>query len=659
MCGLAGFFERTGATNAEEARAIAENMSAAIRHRGPDDEDVWCDMEAGIALGHRRLSIIDLSAHGHQPMASESGRYVIAYNGEVYNFPSLREALEPLGHTFRGHSDTEVILAAIEEWGLEAALAKFVGMFAFALWDRTARQLHLVRDRLGIKPLYYGWSGQTFLFASELRAIERHPQFDGEVDREALALYLRFSYVPAPWSMLKGIKKLMPGTILTTDGSAGSENTSAYWSLREIAERGVQSPFTGTETEATDRLDALLREATRQRMIADVPIGVLLSGGVDSSTVAALMQAESTAPVKSFTIGFPDSGFDESKDAGAVAEHLGTDHHEMQMTAQDALDTIPKLPALTDEPFADSSQIPTYLVSHLARQQVTVCLSGDGGDETFGGYNRYAWCEPLFAKFNRGPFALRNMVGKSLCTLSPNAWDHVFNVLHPVLPEALRLRDPGDKIYKAASVLSSRSGAAAYRRLVSQWQTPDDVVINGDEPPTLIERAESWSHIPDLTRQMMYLDTMTYLPDDILAKVDRASMAWSLEARVPLLDHRVVEHAWSLPPSMKVSDGVTKRALRNVLYRYVPSDLIDRPKWGFAIPLHEWLRGPLRDWAEALLDERRLGSEGYLQPNPIRRIWQEHLSGRRNWHNQLWNVLIFQAWLERPRDADLTERAAA
>ena len=659
MCGLAGFFERTTRTRSEQFRSIAERMSAAIRHRGPDDDDVWYDAEAGIALGHRRLSIIDLSMHGRQPMTSESGRYVIAYNGEVYNFPDLRQELEPLGHTFRGHSDTEVILAAIEEWGLETTLGRLVGMFAFALWDRTTRRLQLVRDRLGIKPLYYGWTGQTFLFASELRAIEQHPEFKSEVNREALSLYLRYSYVPAPWSMLKGIHKLMPGSILTTDGTSGGESTTAYWSLHDVAQRGVQTPFTGNELEATDQVEALLREATKQRMIADVPIGVLLSGGVDSSAVAALMQSESTAPVKSFTIAFPDSGFDESKDAAAVATHLGTDHHEMPVTARDALDAIPQLPALTDEPFADSSQIPTFLVSRLARQQVTVCLSGDGGDEVFGGYNRYAWCEPLYSRFDRAPFALRNLASKSLCALSPDAWDQAFRTLKPMLPKSLRFRDPGDKIYKVASILSSRDPATAYRRLVSQWQAPEDVVIDSAEPPTIVEQPETWMHIPDLTRQMMYLDTMTYLPDDILAKVDRASMAWSLEARVPLLDHRIVEYAWSLPLRMKVEDGVTKRVLRNVLYRHVPQEIVERPKWGFAIPLHEWLRGPLRDWAEALIDDARLRSEGFFRPEEIRRMWQEHQSGRRNWHTQLWSILIFQAWLNRSTDSSQTTRAAA
>tara|TARA_Y100001960_G_scaffold246643_1_gene261716 strand:- start:1947 stop:3725 length:1779 start_codon:yes stop_codon:yes gene_type:complete len=592
-------------------------------------------------------------------MTSKSGRFIITYNGEVYNYRELREELEPKGHTFHGHSDTEVILAAIEEWGLTLAIEKFVGMFAFALWDRSSHKLHLVRDRLGIKPLYYGWCGKTLLFASELRAIEQHPDFRSEVDREALTLYLRFNYVPAPWSMLRGIRKLLPGTILTTDGVEGHEHTVVFWSLHDIAENAVQEPYRGDEFEAAAHLEEILRKATRQRMIADVPIGVLLSGGVDSSTVAALMHAESEVPVNSFTIAFPDSEFDESKDAKLVANHLGTEHHVLPVTARDALDAIPRLPAIADEPFADSSQIPTFLLSYLARQQVKVCLSGDGGDEVFGGYNRYAWCEPLYDKFHHAPMGLRNFISKSLCALAPETWDRAFLACHPVLPKALRVRGPGDKIFKAAAVISSANPSAAYRHLVSQWQSPAEVVIGGQEPQTLIENNGDWPNIPDLTRQMMYLDTMTYLPDDILAKIDRASMAWGLEARIPLLDHRVVEFAWALPQHMKISHGVTKSILRNILYKHVPKEIIERPKWGFAIPLHKWLRGPLRGWADSLIDEKRLQAEGYFHAGNVQNVWHEHLSGRRNWHAQLWGILIFQAWLDRPKNPDKATLATA
>ena len=659
MCGLAGFFERTAGTSSEQFRSIAERMSAAIRHRGPDDDDVWYDAEAGIALGHRRLSIIDLSTHGRQPMTSESGRYVIAYNGEVYNFPSLRKELEPLGHTFRGHSDTEVILAAIEEWGLETALGRLVGMFAFALWDRTSRRLQLVRDRLGIKPLYYGWTGQTFLFASELRAIEQHPQFKGEVNREALSLYLRYSYVPAPWSMLTGIRKLMPGTILTTDGIVDGESTTAYWSLHDVAERGVRSPFTGDEAEATEHLDNLLREATRQRMIADVPIGVLLSGGVDSSTVAALMQSESVTPVKSFTIGFPDSGFDESKDARLVAAHLKTNHHELAVTAQDAIDIIPELPALTDEPFADSSQIPSLLISKLARQHVKVCLSGDGGDETFGGYNRYIWANGVFNRSRLAPLPIRIATGALLTAVSPISWDRAFRTVRALLPRNFQLHDAGDKIHKTGMVITSPDRATMYRRLVSLCQEPNEITVKSQEPTFALDRYNAWDGITDFTSQMMLYDTTNYLPDDILTKVDRASMAASLEIRVPLLDHRVVEFAWSLPLSLKIKDRVGKSVLRRVLDRHVPRDLIDRAKWGFSVPIHDWLRGPLRAWAENLLDENLLNSEEFFRPEPIMKMWEQHLSGSRNWHHQLWSVLVFQEWLRHRREGFRVSESAA
>lgn len=658
MCGLSGFLDKNSKMDAEQAQNAARKMSETITHRGPDDADTWSDIGAGITISHRRLAIIDLSPSGRQPMKSRSQRYILAYNGEVYNFQLLRRELEPRGYHFRGGSDTEVILAAIEEWGVEKAVKKFVGMFAFALWDRKTRQLHLVRDRLGIKPLYYGWRGQTFMFASELRAIETYPEFDNGIDRRALALYLRFSYVPAPWSILSGIKKVMPGSILTTDGRGRNETSTTYWSLREVAEKGLQTPFRGSEKDATDRLEKLLREATRQRMIADVPLGVFLSGGIDSSTIAALMQSESTSPIKSFTIGFPDHTFDESNQATAVAAHLGTNHQILPVTGQDALDTIPGLPALCDEPFADSSQIPTYLVSSLARQQVKVCLSGDGGDEVFGGYNRYAWCEPIFEKLRYSPFAIRNLLGKSISALSSNTWNRLFEAIHHSLPEAWKLRDPGDKMVKLAHVLSSRNGIDAYKRLVSQWQFPADVAINCIEPLTIIEHSETWPNLPDLTRQMMYLDTMTYLPDDILAKLDRASMAWGLEARVPMLDHRVLEYAWSLPQSMKISKGMTKQILRRVLEKYVPAELTERPKWGFAIPLHEWLRGPLREWGEELLNEHRLKHQGLLKPEPIQEMWRQHQSGSGDWQNQLWNILVFQAWLDRPRADKLITKVA-
>jgi asparagine synthase (glutamine-hydrolysing) len=647
MCGIVGFIDTNRGRAAADLEREVRTMADVLRHRGPDGDGTWTDADAGVALGHRRLAIIDLSAEGRQPMVSASGRYVISYNGEVYNFPDLRSDLEASGASFRGHSDTEVMLAAIEKWGLEAAVGRFIGMFAFALWDRKTRSLHLVRDRLGIKPLFHGRVGTAVVFASELGAIERLPGFHGEVDREALTLYLRFNNVPAPWSIYRGIRKLMPGTILTLTAD-GTERTTVYWSAGEVVAEGLANPFTGDFTAATDALESLLRDAVRRRMIADVPLGVLLSGGVDSSTVAALMQAESGTPVKSFSIGFREQAFNEAEHARAVATHLDTEHHAFTVSAEDALATIPELPMLGDEPFADSSQIPTLLVSRLARRHVTVCLSGDGGDEVFGGYNRYLWAETLIRRAAYVPALLRRTLGGALALVPPGAWDRTFAALRPVLPGTLRLHDPGDKIHKAALVVGAADNADAYRRLVSQWQDPAAAVVGGHEPETVIGDRSAWSRAPDFTRQMMYLDSLTYLPDDILSKVDRASMAVSLEARVPLLDHRVFAFAWTLPMAMKIDGGTSKRILRAVLYRHVPKNLIERPKWGFAIPLHDWLRGPLRGWAEDLLGETRLRDEGYFDAEPVRALWNDHMSGRRNNHAALWTVLMFQAWNARP-----------
>ena len=645
MCGLAGILVLPGDTSAGSLGETAASMAHALYHRGPDSAGVWVDQNAHIALGHQRLAVIDLSPAGHQPMTSPDGRYVIAYNGEVYNFADLRTELEGRGRRFRGHSDTEVVLGAISEWGLLPALERFIGMFAFALWDGAERRLHLVRDRLGIKPLYYGRIRRRFVFASELRAIRHHPDFDADIDRDALALYLRFNNVPAPWSIFRGIRKLMPGTVLSVDGKSGDETVTSFWSLRDIAEKGVAAPFAGDEDEAEERLEGLLRDAVKDRMVADVPLGVLLSGGIDSNAVAALMQAANSTPVSSFTVAFPGSRYDEGEDARAVARHLGMHHSELAVTAADVLAAVPELPAMVDEPFADSSQIPSLLISRHARREVTVCLSGDGGDEVFGGYNRYAWCEPAYDRLRLVPRAVRKVVGHAMTAVAPTTWDHLFQGLAPLLPRSWRLHDAGDKVHKAAGVIAAPDLASIYRRLVSQWQQPESVVVNCRALSTLIDRPEEWASLPDFTRQMAYLDTMTYLPDDILAKVDRASMAASLEVRVPLLDHRVVEFAWSLPMSMKVGGGLTKRILRRVLYRFVPRELIDRAKWGFSVPIHEWLRGPLHDWADALLAEKQLRDDGLFDPGAVRAAWQQHLSGRRNLQHELWSILMFQAWL--------------
>ncbi len=650
MCGFCGVLDLTGGTSGEELRFVVAKMTDTLRHRGPDDGGIWVSPDEGIGLGHRRLSIVDLSPTGHQPMFSACGRYVIVFNGEVYNFRELRKELEPEGIGFwRGHSDTEVMLAAISRWGLEAAVQRFNGMFAFALWDRKERVLHLVRDRLGKKPLYYGWMGSTFLFGSELKALRAHRAFTPEINRDALALYLRHSYIPAPYSVFQGIRKLPAGTVLTASGQCvgNMPEPVTYWSMKDTVERGVAQPFGGSVGAALTDLDALLRDAVKLRMEADVPLGAFLSGGVDSSTVVALMQAQSGRPVKTFTIGFHDAGYNEAKDAKAVAQHLGTEHTELYVTPDEAMAVIPMLPDLYDEPFSDSSQIPTFLVSRMARSHVTVSLSGDAGDELFAGYNRHFWGRKLWRRVGCVPRPVRSATATALTAVSPQQWEAAFRRLGPVLPERIRQRQPGDKLYKMAEILSLDSAEAVYLRLVSHWKDPDSLVLGSCEPPTALTDSRRWAKLEDITQRMMFLDAVTYLPDDILVKVDRASMGVSLEARVPLLDHRVVEFAWRLPLSMKVRGGQGKWILRQLLYRYVPRELTERPKMGFAIPIDSWLRGPLREWAEELLDEGRLRREGFFNPSPIREKWVEHLSGRRNWHYYIWDVLMFQAWHDR------------
>ncbi len=644
MCGIAGFLSPQGTR--EEAGRTIRRMTDTLIHRGPDDGGVWEDTRSGVALGNRRLAIVDLSPEGHQPMHSASGRYVLAFNGEIYNFWALREELEGLGHPFRGHSDTEVMLAAFTEWELEGALERFNGMFAFALWDREERSLYLARDRLGEKPLYYGWMGETLLFGSELKALKVHPTFRGEISRNALALYLRYQYIPAPYTIYEGISKLSPGTRLTIDEAGNVSGPVPYWSAKEAAERGVTNPFSGSDTEAVDELDGMLRDSVRMRMVADVPLGAFLSGGIDSSAVVAAMQSQSDRPVRTFSIGFYEEEYSEAEHAKAVARHLGTEHTELYVTPEEAMSVIPKLPTLYDEPFSDPSQIPTYLVSQLARRHVTVSLSGDGGDELFAGYNRYFWVESIWGKVGWMPQGLRGALAEALTAVSPQGWERAFKKLGPVLPTKARQRIPGDKLHKLAEVLTVKNPEAMYLNLVSLWKRPDAVVIGGSEPLVTLTDPGRWADLPDLTQRMMYLDTVTYLPDDILVKVDRASMGVSLEGRVPFLDHRLVEFAWRVPLGMKIKDGKSKWLLRQVLNQYVPKKLIERPKMGFGVPIDAWLRKPLRGWAEDLLDERRLRREGFFDPRPIREKWAEHLSGMRNWQYPLWDVLMFQAWLE-------------
>jgi len=648
MCGFAGILERDNQTSESALRAIAARMADTLRHRGPDDTGVWVDAAAGVGLSHRRLSILDLSPAGHQPMVSASGRHVIVFNGEIYNSLQLRCELDQVTRgslSFRGHSDTEVMLAAFDHWGVRRAISRMNGMFAFALWDRQERVLYLGRDRLGEKPLYYGWIGRTLLFGSELKALRCHPDFRAEINRDALALYFRHNCIPAPHSIYKGIYKLPPATILAVSiDTAEAAAPVPYWSLKELVERGLANPFSGSEENAVDELDALLRDAVKIRMLADVPLGVFLSGGVDSSTVVALMQAQSNRPVRTFSIGFCEPDYNEAKHAKAVAQHLGTEHTELYVRPTEAMEVIPRLPEMYDEPFADSSQIVTFLIARLAREHVTVCLSGDGGDEVFGGYNRHIWNSRVWKSIRWVPRSVRMAAARAICRVPPYRWDALFQRLSPLLPIKVRHNQFGYKVHKIAGILPSPSPRNMYLVLASHWTEAESVVLGAKEPETLLTRDDAWPHLPGFSQLMMFLDAATYLPDDILTKVDRATMAVSLEARVPLLDPRVVEFAWRLPSSLKIRNGRGKWILRRLLGRYVPPELTERPKTGFGIPLDRWLRGPLREWAESLLDAGRLRSEGLLNPRPIRKMWGDLLTGGYAWQYHIWDVLMFQAW---------------
>lgn len=639
MCGIVGYWDKGGVD-----AAVIKQMSMCILHRGPDDAGVWLSHESDLAMSHQRLSIIDLSPAGHQPMVSPCGRFTLVYNGEIYNHSDLRAELEAEnGHfEWRGLSDTETLLAALRHWGVENTLQRVNGMFAFALWDSAERSLFLARDRMGEKPLYYGNNGSFFLFGSELKSFKAHPRFQAEIDRDVLALYMRHNYVPTPWSIYRGINKLPPAHfVVVRDGGKLISEPHCYWNLAQIAEHGVDRQLTDTES-AVDALESLLRDAVGSRMASDVPLGAFLSGGFDSTIVASLMQAQSSLPIKTFTIGFNEEGYNEAAHAKAVANYLGTDHTELYVSPEEAMAAIPRLPAIWDEPFSDSSQIPTLLVSELARRHVTVALSGDGGDELFCGYNRYTQGYQIWRKLQLLPAPLRQIAG----TLMQNFPGEPLEKLLHFLPRRFQVPHLADRLPKLAEVVKEKSGESYYQRLISHWKSPDRLVLGASEPETIFSRPEQHPQLKDFREQMMFLDSMTYLPDDILTKVDRASMAVSLEARVPLLDHRVVEFAWRTPMSLKYRDGKGKWLLREVLYRYVPRELMDRPKMGFGVPIERWLQGPLRDWAEALLDERRLKDEGFFDPGPIRKMWKEHVSGRRRWHYYLWDVLMFQAWLE-------------
>jgi asparagine synthase (glutamine-hydrolysing) len=699
MCGFSGFV-----TNDESvlsrAHEYASRMAQAIKYRGPDDAGTWSDASAGIAMGFRRLSILDLSSAGHQPMQSSSGRFVMSFNGEIYNHTVLRDLLSaaqlgPNAQSWRGHSDSETLLACFEAWGLEETLKKTVGMFAIALWDKQTRTLHLARDRFGEKPLYYGWvtsarsAATAFVFGSELKALRGYPEFSNPVSREALAMYMRFAYVPAPYSIYQNIFKLEPGCILSIDtcdtllqaskllevGHVTNVPTAPsaplrpptlkdglrmqrWWSLTSVVEDGAKNQI-NSEEEALETLEQRLKDAVHVQSLADVPLGAFLSGGVDSSCIVALMQAQSLSPIKTFTVGFEEAGFDESPYALAVAKHLGTEHNELFVSANQAQAVISDLPSMYDEPFADSSQIPTHLVCKAARQKVTVALSGDAGDELFGGYNRYFWGPRIWNRLAWMPYSARQILGTAIRAVPTAGWDALSRPVNALLPASKNVARAGTNAHKLAARLSSvRDMDDLYKSLVSEWQDPAQVVkgaaegASGEtggvirEPVSMLSDPLPSCGLDQPQLQMMYRDSMTYLPDDILCKVDRAAMAASLETRVPFLDHRVAELAWRLPLNMKIRNGQGKWALRKVLYKYVPKELIDRPKAGFAIPVGQWLRGPLKDWAEALLDEKRLEVEGYFYSKPIRDKWTQHLSGRYDHTASLWSVLMFQSWLE-------------
>src|SRR5262245_16175583 len=642
MCGIAGFIDRSRCAGSYDLADTARRMADAIAHRGPDDSGVWVDWAAGLAFSHRRLSIMDLSAAGHQPMVSGCGRFVINYNGEVYNHAEIRSRLVGRGIQFKGHSDTEVILESCAAFGILSTLESLIGMFALAVWDRKTRTLTIARDRLGIKPVYWAKFGDLFIFSSELKALRAHAGWTKELDRASAAAFLRYGYVPAPASILRGVHKLEPGCVLTLR-EGGAPEIARFWDAGKVIFNALNSRFELSDAEATDRLEHLLMDAVGRRLVADVPLGAFLSGGIDSPTVVALMQVHTNRQVRTFSIGFREGGIDEAPHAKALAKHLRTDHTELYVEAADAMAIIPRLPDIYDEPFADSSQIPTFLVSEMTRRHVTVALSGDGGDELFSCYNPYVFAASIWSKMQRLPLTLRKVTAGAIGAITPRTWDRLFKWV----PQHLRTSQPGDKMKKISTVMALNDPDAFYRTLASQWLTPDALVVDGREYRGILWDATVKDRVPDFVERMQYFDLVTYLPDDILTKLDRASMAVGLEARVPLLDHRIVEFAFRLPARFKRRNGTSKWLLRQVLDRYIPKTLLNRPKMGFTVPIDVWLRGPLREWAQALLEPFRLKSEGLLNPTPIALAWREHLAGQRNWQHQLWAVLMLQAWREK------------
>jgi asparagine synthase (glutamine-hydrolysing) len=648
VCGIAGILDPAASTSADRLGALASTMASSVVHRGPDDSGLWVDPKAGVAFGHRRLAVIDLGIGGAQPMVSSDGRWVMAYNGELYNHLEVRHQLEHVGLIFRGNCDTEVLVAAVQSWGIDRALDACEGMFAAALWDRRDRELHLLRDRFGEKPLYYGWVGKYFAFGSELKALCALPGFGGELNRRAVATYLHHNCIQAPDTIWRGIHKLMPGHLVTlhTPTRGVLPEQRCYWSAADAVARAREHRLTGSDFEMTDQLENALSDAVAARMVADVPVGAFLSGGVDSSTVVALMQRHASGPVRTFTVGFADRSFDESSDAAAVAAHLGTHHTAVHVGDAEAMDVIPQLANIWDEPFADVSQIPTYLVSRVARRDVTVSLSGDGGDELFAGYNRHAWLDRVWRRAAVVPAGTRRTAGSALGIIPPAAIERVARATR-IFPVGWHVRNPSTKVAKLARVLAASDPEDAYRALITHWNDANSLVLGNDHAGTADDRNRSPVANSGITEKMLWSDLVGYLPDDVLAKLDRAAMAVSLETRVPFLDRGILDLAWRLPLDAKLRGGRTKWVLRQVLERHVPAALFERPKMGFGLPIGEWLRGVLTPWAEHLLEERRLRAQGLLDPVPIRRAWDLHRAGRRDLGYELWDVLVLQSWIDR------------
>ena len=648
MCGLVGFLDNSHSLSNESLNALSRKMSDTLKNRGPDDAGSWVDQKTGIAMSHRRLAIQDTSLAGHQPMVSKSGRYVIVYNGEIYNYRILRRELKKTGYVFRSQSDTEVLLAAVEVWGLNIALDKFIGMFAFALWDKDNRELYLVRDRVGEKPLYYGLFGNVILFGSELKALEVHDSFVKSINRDAISLLLRYNYIPAPYSIYDNIYKIKPGTFLAIKVEKQKISTTehVYWSFENAVKSGGSDNKIFSYEEAKFGIKDALTESVRSQMIADVPLGAFLSGGIDSSLIVSIMQSLSSNPIKTYTIGFDHSEYNEANDAKLIANYLGTEHTELYVTASQALDVIPKIPNIFDEPFADSSQIPTYLISKLARSDVTVSLSGDGGDELFGGYNRYCKGYSTWKNLSRMPYPINYFFSEIIYSLNPYKWNLLYNYLGKYITNEKRHKNIGDKLYKMADVVKINSPQDMYLSLVSFWDNTEKIVLNSSEPMTIPRDYNNWIGNLDDRENMMFLDTISYLPDDILTKVDRSSMAVSLESRAPFLNHPLIELSQRIPIELKIKEGNGKWILRNILNDFIPTNFIDKPKTGFGVPIAEWLRGPLKEWAESLIDNSRLKHDGYFNAVLVSDMWEKHINKHRNYGHHLWSILMFQAWLE-------------